>query len=433
VVTLDELKQKAQTFVDLVQAGDFTAACRMYDAKMAQALPELKLKEAWDQLAAMVGPFQKVLSFKADEKAEYSIVTLTCQFDRSPVDLRLVFNQAGQLAGLTQQMAPSAIPYTPPAYVHLDAFHDYEVTVGSGDWALPATLSLPAPDQKTAGTEGSGPFPAVVLVHGSGPQDRDETIGPNRPFRDIAWGLASQGIAVLRYDKRTKAHAARYTPEMITAITVQDEVIDDALAAVRLLRLVPQVDPARIYVLGHSLGATLAPRIGQQDPAIAGLIIMGGITRSLEDTILDQYTYLYNLSGAITDAQKAELEELKKKVARVKDPNLSAATPDKDLPLGITPAYWFSLRGYHPEAVAAALSMRIFVLQGGRDYQVTTAGDYPAWQQALGGKPNATLKLYPRLFHLFMPGDGPTTPQEYNVENHVSEEVVADVARWVLE
>ena len=424
MVTLDDLKQQAQTFVDLLQAGDFTAACRMYDANMAQALPEPKLKEAWNQLAAMVGPFQKVLSIQAVERAEYRILTLTSQCERAAIDLRLTFNQAGQLAGLTYQMTPDSTPYTPPAYVHPDSFHDYDVVVGSGDWALPATLSLPG---------GSGPFPAVVLVHGSGPQDRDETIGPNRPFRDLAWGLASQGIAVLRYDKRTKAHAARFTPEMIAAITVQDEVIDDALAAVRLLRLVPQVDPARIYVLGHSVGATLAPRIGQQDPAIAGLIIMGGITRTFEDTILDQYTYLYNLSGAITDAQKAELEELKVKVARVKDPNLSAATPAKDLPLGITPAYWFSLRGYHPDAVAAALTMRIFVLQGGRDYQVTAAGDYPAWQQALGGKPNATLKLYPRLFHLFMAGDGPSTPQEYMVENHVSDEVIDDVARWVLE
>ena len=111
----------------------------------------------------------------------------------------------------------------------------------------------------------------------------------------------------------------------------------------QLLRQTPGIDPGRIYVLGHSLGATLAPRIGQQDPSIAGLIVMAGMTRSLEDTILDQYTYLYSLSGAMTDEQKAELEQLKVKVARVKDPDLSDQVPAEDLPLGIYPAYWLDL------------------------------------------------------------------------------------------
>ncbi len=272
-----------------------------------------------------------------------------------------------------------------------------------------------------------------MLVHGSGPQDRDETIGPNKPFRDLAWGLASQGVAVLRYEKRTKAHAEQFTPEMVARITVQEEVIDDALAAVRLLRQTPEIDPDCIYVLGHSLGATLAPRIGQQDPAIAGLIVMAWMTRPLEDTILDQYTYIYSLSGPLTDGQKAELEQLKAKVARVKDPNLSDQVPAKDLPLDLHPAYWLALRGYQPAEVAKSLGMRIFVLQGGRDYQVTAAGDFPAWQKALGNKRNARLKLYPKLFHLFIEGEGPSTPQEYLVEGHVSTEVIQDIADWIKE
>jgi dienelactone hydrolase len=273
----------------------------------------------------------------------------------------------------------------------------------------------------------------VVLVHGSGPQDRDETLGPNKPFRDLAWGLASQGVAVLRYDKRTFAHKALFTPELIARATVKEETVADALLAVQLLRQTPAIDPEQIFVLGHSLGATLAPRIGQQDPALAGLIIMAGMTRSLEDTILDQYTYLYSLSGSMTDAQKAELDELKVKVARVKDPNLSDLVPAKDLPLGVPPAYWLDLRNYQPAEVAKSLAMRILVLQGGRDYQVTRAGDFPAWQHALGEKSSAVLKVYPRLFHLFMAGEGPSTPQEYLIEGHVSEEVVQDIALWVRE
>jgi hypothetical protein len=80
-----------------------------------------------------------------------------------------------------------------------------------------------------------------------------------------------------------------------------------------------------------------------------------------------------------------------------------------------------------------SLAMRIFVLQGGRDYQVTPEGDFPAWQNALGDRHNATLKLYPKLFHLFIAGEGPATPREYLTEGHVSAEVIQDIARWIRE
>jgi dienelactone hydrolase len=268
-------------------------------------------------------------------------------------------------------------------------------------------------------------------VHGSGPQDRDETIGPNRPFRDIAWGLASQSIAVLRYEKRTKAHGTKFTSDILDKITSKEEVTDDALSALELLRQVPQVERSKVYLLGHSLGATLAPRIAQRDPTLAGIIIMAGLTRPLENTILDQYTYLYHLSGKPTDDQLAELEQLKDKVARVKSLKPTDKVSPKDLPLEIRPAYWLDLRDYHPDEVARSLSTRILVLQAGRDYQVTVAGDYPGWQKALGDRPNATLKLYPKLYHLFIEGEGPSTPQEYLLEGHVSQQVIDDIAGWI--
>ena len=422
--TMDVLKQTAQDFIHQLDQGDFAGASRRLDSTLAQALPEPKVKATWLQLIGQAGPFQAISTSQAAESGDKRMITVTCQFEKTALDFRFVFDQSGLVSGLNIQPVQAAVPYNPPAYVHPASFHDVEVIVGGGEWALPGTLSLPG---------GPGPFPAVVLVHGSGPQDRDETIGPNKPFRDLAGGLASQGIAVLRYEKRTKAHALEFTPELIARLTVQDEVIDDALFAVRLLRQTAGIDPGRIFVLGHSLGATLAPRIGQQDPAIAGLVIMAGLTRPLEDTILDQYTYIYSLSGALTDAQKVELEELKAKMARVKDPNLSSQVPAKDLPLGIQPTYWLDLRGYQPAEVASSLAMRLLVLQGGRDYQVTAAGDFPAWQKALEKKDGAVLKLYPKLFHLFIAGEGPSTPQEYMVEGHVSEEVIADIARWIRE
>jgi dienelactone hydrolase len=419
---LDDLKQEAQDFLQQVAEGEFSEARRLFDSNLGQTLPEAKLKETWLQFVGQVGAFEKILTCETAEREQARIVTVTCKFEKSAIDFHVVFDQNGLMSGLNAQPSATASPYHPPAYVQAEAFHEVEATIGSGKWALPGTLCRP---------NGAGPFPAVVLVHGSGPQDRDETLGPNKPLRDVAWGLASQGIAVLRYEKRTKAHADLITSELKAKLTVQEEVIDDALSAVELLRQTAGIDPSRIYVLGHSLGATLAPRIGQQDPSIDGLIIMAGMTRPMEDAILDQYTYLYSLNGAMSEAQKAELEELKAKVRRVKDANLSDQVPAKDLPLNVPAAYWLDLRGYQPAETAKSLAMRIFVLQGGRDYQVTTKDDFPNWQRALGKKSNATLKLYPKLFHLFIAGEGPSTPQEYMVEGHVSEEVIQDMADWI--
>src|SRR5262249_57372826 len=121
---------------------------------------------------------------------------------------------------------------------------------------------------------GAGPFPGVGLAHGSGPNDRDETIAQNKPFKDLALGLASRGIAVLRYDKRTKVYPAKMAG--LAGLTVKDEVVDDAIAAASMLRSQPRIDPARVFVLGHSLGGMLVPRIAAADAKLAGVIVMAG-------------------------------------------------------------------------------------------------------------------------------------------------------------
>ncbi len=267
-------------------------------------------------------------------------------------------------------------------------------------------------------------------MQGSGPNDRDESVGPNKPFRDLAWGLASQGVAVLRYEKRTRQYGAKMAG-MQDKITVKEETIEDAILAVDLLRHTDGIDPQRIFVLGHSLGGMLVPRIGVLDPGIAGFISMAGAARSLEDVILDQFTYLANLDGSVTAEEKASLDQVKQQVDRVKDPKLSVETPSTELPLGIPAAYWLDLRGYQPAEVAKELHRPIFVLQGGRDYQVTQA-DFELWKKALDGEKGIEFKLYQALNHLFIAGEGQSAPEEYQKAGHVAEEVVNDISKWVL-
>ena len=414
------LEDAAAGFVHALVKEDYANAVRDFDDTMKKAMPAEKLEEAWRSLIAQAGAFQKQLGIHQQSVGPYEAVFVTCKFERATLDVKVVLDKAGRITGLWFVPPKVSYEYKPPAYVKKDFFQEEDVQVGAGKWMLPGTLTLP---------KGQGPFPAVVLVHGSGPHDRDETIGPNKPFRDLAWGLASRGIAVLRYEKRTKYHPKELA-RMKEGITVKEETIDDALAAVKLLRQRDDITPAKIFVLGHSLGGMLVPRIGMRDKDIAGFILLAATTRPTEDVILEQMAYIFGLDGKLSEDEKKQLAKMREQVARVKDPKLSPETPSSDLPFGVPAAYWLDLRGYKPQETAQSLKHPMLILQGGRDYQVTTT-DFEGWKKSLSSRKNVTFKLYPELNHLFVAGKGKSTPAEYLTAGHVAEIVIKDIANWI--
>jgi dienelactone hydrolase len=419
-LSFGDLEGLAKIFVGKLLNTDFIGAHNQFDDNMKMSINETKLQESWQNAIEEAGTLLQIIATDTKEMENYKIIILKCQFQKFDVDVQIVFNEQVEISGLN--FTPINYVYNPPEYIVESTFNEVDVTVGEGKWALPGTLSIP---------KGSGPFPGVVLVHGSGPNDRDESIGPNKVFRDIAWGLASQGISVLRYDKRTLKHVKQLTPELVAEMTVKEEVIDDALLALKLMRQTKDIDSKRIFMLGHSLGATLAPRIGLQDHQLAGLIMMAGLTRSLEETILDQFTYIYGLTGTMTEQQKADLETLKMKVDKLKDPELSDNISPQDLPLGVPIAYWRDLQDNNPVDDVKKLDLPILILQGERDYQVLESIDFKGWKTALSNRTNATFKLFPGLNHLFIAGEGKSTPQEYTIEGHVDEEVINTIIQWI--
>lgn len=294
-----------------------------------------------------------------------------------------------------------------------------EVVVGESPLALPGLLTLP---------EGKGPFPLVVLVHGSGPNDRDETVGPNRPFRDLARGLAGRGVAVMRYDKRTRAYPMSFAGR---PFTVREETIDDALSAVRLGRTIPEIDARRIMVAGHSLGGMLTPRIAEMDGRLAGAVLLAGASdESLPDMVERQFAYLKTLDGADIPAISAQERSMAPALARVRA--LTAADSADPTPLlGAPAAYWLDLAGYDPLATARRLGIPLLVLQGERDYQAGERG-FARWSAELGDDRKVTFRLYPALNHLFIAGTGPGNPAEYAVPGTVADDVVADIADWII-
>lgn len=344
------------------------------------------------------------------------VVFLTCIFEKMQLDARIPVDKEGRITSLTFRQH---VDYIPPDYVKTNSFHEQEVKIGTGEWSVHGTLTIP---------NGEGPLSAVVMVAGSGPNDRDSTLGPNKPFRDLAWGIASRGIAVLRYNKRANEHPEEVSK--LVNLTVKEETTDDALLAVALLRATPGINGKKVFVLGHSLGGILAPRIGKADPGIAGLIILGGSTRSIVDQFVPQIRYNFTLHGPMTEKQQKMLDTIAQQVAHANDPKLTANTPREEMPLGVPASYWLDLRGYHPEKVALGLQQPMLILQGERDYQATME-DLSLWKTGLAGKANVQFKSYPRLNHLFMEGEGASSDEEYLKPGHVFGLVVEDIANWI--
>ena len=422
-LTTEELEGRAVALVDNLASAAYRDARRDFDGTMKLSISVSKLKSIWEGLAVQYGAYQGRVALRSESQAPYQSIYVTVRFEQGDLDVKVVFNSEGKISGLwfTPTDLSAIYPYEAPAYVDPAAFTEEDVTVGQGDWELPGTLTLPV---------GQGPFPAVILVHGSGPNDRDETIGPNKPFKDIAWGLASRGIAVLRYDKRTLVYQQDYSSEEMAGITVQEETIDDALAAAALLRSHSQIDPARIYIAGHSLGATLAPRIASLDPDLAGLVLLAAAARPLEDLVLEQVKYLIHLDDEISSAEADSLRAMQTQVAQIKDPQLSAQEGG-ELIMGAPAGYWLDLRDYDPVETAVTLDLPMLILLGARDYQVTIA-DFALWQAGLKGRTGITFITYPALNHLFIAGTGAPNPDEYNTPGHVDAKVISDIAGWVL-
>jgi uncharacterized protein len=413
VKTLEDI---AVDVVTLLMENNYTGVYNYFDSSITSQLTVDGLQSTWaQQITNSYGNITRIIRTRLTNQSGSSIVYVTCNFSKVTVsDVKISFNSEQKIVSLLVVPTLVNLEYTPPSYVEQNSFTEQNISlISEKQWKLPGVLTIP---------NGGGPFPAVILVHGSGPNDRDESYGPNKPFKDLAWGLASLGIVVLRYDKRTLVYQNEFST--LKNFTVQEETIADVVAGINLLYTSPVVDHSKIFVLGHSLGGMLAPRIALQNDSLKGLIILAGPTRHLEDLILEQTRYLANISGSNQTTQIAYLEQ---QVMKIKNLNFSQG----ETVLGAPRSYWADLATYDPVQTAQQVDIPMLILQGERDYQVTMT-DFARWNAAFSNDPTVTLKTYPSLNHFFIAGTGVPSYAEYSVEGHVSVEVVSNIASWII-
>jgi pimeloyl-ACP methyl ester carboxylesterase len=296
-----------------------------------------------------------------------------------------------------------------------------EIQVGVGSPPLKGTLTLPP---------GRGPFPAVVLVSGSGPNDQNLTLGPNHPFLDIARGLAVRGIATVRYDKRTLDYARSIDRQ---TFTVTQEYVPDALAAIQLLEHESAVDRHRIFVLGYSQGGTYAPLIAKRAPQVAGVILLAAGAEPNIASMVRQLRYQATLPGDIGAQSRAQLPQLER-IA----PVLSSATAlEKKNPRTILwvfgPRYYLSELRYDEVTTARTIPQPLLLLQADRDYQTTVHDSLNVWLKGLHSRKGVTVVRFPNANHLFIDGTGPPTPLEYFKPGQVEPKVITAITSWISE
>lgn len=411
--------------LDLLE-GNYQSAYNTYahDSKMKEAVNEIAYEDIMKGLTKQVGAFKSILSTDTKTSGAYQIVSINTDFEGGTISINVVFNSAQKISGLnftpyTNASTTSSSISTSSAATTTTA--DFQITSGTfGETDYPLTYTLTTPKDEKIGTG-----PIVILVQGSGASDQDESIGPNKPFSDIAAALAKDGISTFRYPKRTFVYGTVFASNK--EATIYDETINDVVLAYNLLTEKLGYSSKNVFVLGHSLGGHVMPLIATKLPNAGGFIFMAGNARSLQEILPEQYTYLFNLDGTLSKEEKTAQEDLSKQLKILSDlPNV----PDGQAILGAYKKYWEVLTTYKPLEEVLTVKQPMLFLQGERDYQVTMT-DFNLWKNTLANNKKATFITYPLLNHLMMQGNGKSTPDEYGVPGTVSEALTTDIANWI--
>ena len=371
------LFNKANSFFDYMEAGKYDTAHMFFEEKAKEKITVDNLKQIWTSIKSKYGSVKSIDAIQSKIQGEYFSVTVEGKFQNEDQNFILGFNKAEKMVGL--YMPPKLATYTLPTYADTTKYQEKSLYLNTKGHQLAAVVTTP---------KNVSNFPIVVLVHGSGPSDMDETIGANKPFKDIAIGLAAKGIASIRYVKRTLLYPGDFTK----TFTIKEEVTDDALAAIATAKTVKGADLKNIYLFGHSLGGMLAPQMATLAPELNGIILAAAPARKLTDIIIEQNKYFFDLAKDTTAKGKKEFDAVLVDIDRSKVKELGAMKPDS-LIIGLPVSYWISLNTYDQVAVAKKLNKRIFVVQGGNDFQVSKQ-DYSLWDAALNKKKNVSLKFY---------------------------------------
>lgn len=405
---LSELEELSKSLALKMNKGEFKEIIDYLSPIVKLQLTEKVLKQSWDSAIKDLGSFKGIREIREEVDETNTEVIVILNYDTCGLQILFSYNKDKKLDTLWIEYAPYE-----PEIVSNDDFEESEISFGDSKKPIKGILTLPINVKKP---------PVAILVHGSGNHDADESIGSNKPFRDLAYGLARHGIAVIRYNE---SNSQSTNPEF----TIQDDSLNDASWAIKYAQKLGKVDTDRIYIIGHSLGGMMAPKIAADNKEVDGIVSLAGSPRKLEDIVLDQNRILLQADKTVTPAKlNIHMAQVQMAVNKIKNLKESSS----EIILGYPASYWYSLNQIDIPKIVKKLNIPIFIAQGSADFQVYADIDYVAWQELLKDKDNVTFRLYDNLNHLFMTSNGRMDFTEYNIKGTVDSQLIDDIAEWIL-
>lgn len=367
------------------------------------------------------GKVKKLITIQEDEAGVKKRYTICIQFKKEKKNINLTVNAKQKIENYTIKEFNETPFFQLKGYNGFAEVTDLTTQVKTRDeLLLGANIAF--------GDTTKQKSPLVIFVHGSGVSDRDETIGPNKPFRDLAQGFAQKGIVSLRYDKRGYDRH-QLTKQMMDSIDIYTETIFDAVDAINVAKQFSFIDTNQIYIVGHSQGAMCTPMIAKLSPKIKGIIMLAGPAKNLIDVLPEQARYMALLDDTITNLEEMQLTQNKWLVDKLKNPEELKKMP-KALLGGTGYKYWQSVKHFNQVETAKSLSIPIYILNGENDFQVIMS-EYELWKTELTGKPNVQYISYPKLNHLFLETVGERGIKEYDIPGHIPQYVIDDLVKFI--
>lgn len=405
-----DLKELSEKYALQLIAGEFDLTYETLSLTVRQQMSKEDLKLGWDTTVASLGEFIQIYETDEITQDQNTIVKVILEYENSGLEISFTYNSSDKLDGLWLNYKSLKIELEIN-----DKFEEAEILVGEGGYPVKGILTLP---------KGIENPPVVILVHGSGTHDVDETIELNKPFRDIAYGLAEQGIASIRYQEQLLQY-----PELVSDnLTINEDSLEDAAKAISYAVSCGQVDTDRIFIIGHSLGGMMAPKIASDHPEVAGIICLAGSPRKLEDIVVDQQNLMIGISEGLTEEQKSGyISDAETQATAIRE----LKEGDTQVLFGIAASYWYSLNQIDIYNIVKDLNIPMLIAQGSADWQVYADKDYVEWQELLGDRDNVTFHLYDNLNHLFMTNDDSVVLDQYTNKGTVDQQLIDDMAAWI--
>tara|TARA_B100001109_G_scaffold237233_1_gene218216 strand:+ start:3831 stop:5177 length:1347 start_codon:yes stop_codon:yes gene_type:complete len=410
----DQSNAISSQLIEALNGNDYNKMEVLFSPKLKEALTEKKIFGLWQSLNEQHNGFEKTLNFKIKLTAEHTYLLAGILFqDETKLDLQYTLNEENEVNSL--RIIPYSNPneWNPPSYSVLDQIETKAIKIGTNS---PLLAELVSPASKKSSS-------IVIMVHGSGPNDMDESLGPNKLFKDLAYGLATNGISSIRYNKRSFDYQNDMAKRM-NEIDFNDIVVNDARIAIKEAK---SLGYQKVFLLGHSLGGHLAPRI-VDGLSLSGVIIMAGNSSPLQDLLLPQFEYLME-NDPNTPITEFQLNILKTQIDNLAKGEFDENTVGPLLPLSLPGKFWLSLKDYNPIKTARSHDFPYLILNGDRDYQVTV-DEANQWKNGSKHEKSQTI-IYKDLNHMFYAGEGLCIPSEYEEKHEMNVAVLKDISSWI--